>query len=67
MSDSHLYVALSFFCLAGAAIVFFIRSGRQLKKNKRKLDEIGKGLAEFKLPEGKASDTGGSKEPSVPR
>ncbi len=57
MSDSHLYVALSFFCLAAAALVVFIRSGRQLKKNKRTLDKIGKGLAEFKLPEDKATDS----------
>jgi hypothetical protein len=66
VSEPQLYVALSFFCLAGVALVFFIRSGRKLKKNKQTLDEIGMGLAEFKLPEEKAADTGDSKEPSVP-
>jgi len=51
-----LYIALSFFCLAAAALVIFIRSGRQIKRNKRKLEEIGNGLAEFKPPEGQAKN-----------
>ena len=67
MSDPNLYIALSFFCLAGAPLVFFVRSGRELKRNKRKLDEIGEGLAKFKPLENQAADTEDSNGSSRPR
>lgn len=44
----HLFVALSFFCVAAAFLVFFFRSGKRLKKNKAELDQIEKMLAENK-------------------
>lgn len=67
MSDYHLYVALSFFCLAGAALVLFIRSGTEIKKRKRELDGIEKRLNEFKPPQDKPTDTEDSNESSLPR
>jgi hypothetical protein len=53
VNTEYLLVALSFFCLAGACLFFFWRSGKSLKKMKAKLDEIGKGLEEPPAPEGK--------------
>jgi uncharacterized protein YoxC len=50
MDIEHIVIGISFLCLAAACLVFYIRSGKLLKKRKRELERIGKRLEETKPP-----------------
>jgi hypothetical protein len=50
MDTEHIVIGISLLCLGAACLLFYIRSGRLLKKRKRELDRIGKRLEETKPP-----------------